>query len=33
MYIYIYITCMYYTNKYICNKYMKQSKGICILYT
>ena len=27
-YIYIYI---YYTNKHICNIYMKQSNGICIL--
>ena len=30
MYIYLY-TYIYYTNKYICNIYMKQSKSICIL--
>ena len=30
IYIYIYIY-IYYTNKYICNIYMKQSKSICLL--
>ena len=32
MYVYIYMyTYIYYTNKYICNIYMKQSKSIYIL--